>query len=174
VKRIKLTQGHYALVDDDDYQRVAAFNWRWKKPVKESHAEYADRNVILEDGRRSKQLLHRFILNIEDPKTLVDHKDRNGLNCQRYNLRQATTLQNGQNKTLKHSATSKYKGLKWQKQVKKWQVCIQPAVGPRKSLGLYTDPAKAASVYDQAALQEFGEFACTNFSLGLLKGQHNG
>src|ERR1700751_41370 len=43
------------------------------------------------------QYLHRFLLGVTDPSIWVDHKDHNGLNCLRSNLRKTTASFNSAN-----------------------------------------------------------------------------
>src|SRR6188474_653310 len=108
MKKIKLTQGKFALVDDMDYDYLNQWKWYSKK---HRNTFYAVRTPSVKENMGRNQLyLHRVILNVTDPKIFIDHEDTNGLNCQRLNLRIATTKQNQQNRRKGYGA-SIYKGV---------------------------------------------------------------
>lgn len=154
MKQIALTQGYFALIDDEDFDRVNKFNW---KVILDIHTNYAS---ISEKGNQI--LLHRFILNLSNKLIEVDHKDRNGLNNQKYNLRSCTRAQNSVNRIITSRNSSGYKGVHYHKQAMKWQARITL---DKKiySLGLFNNPIDAAKAYDVAAKRHFKEFACLNF-----------
>ena len=114
MKRIKLTKGKVVLVDDEDFDFLNQWKWKYHKD------NYAVRTIY-----GGKQLyMHRVINNT--PRTiLTDHIDRNGLNNQRNNLRNVTYSQNAMNTGLYKHNTSGYKGVIWNKQKNKWQAQIQ-------------------------------------------------
>jgi hypothetical protein len=147
-KRIPLTQGKFAIVDDADYDSVSRFNW-----YAERHKRrwYARRQM---DGK--KQRLHQFILS---GVKSIDHRDGDGLNNTRQNLRPASRSQNGANQK-KIRGSSRFKGVFWH--LKKWQVSIH---ADQKSiyLGRFDKETTAAKAYDAAAKFYFGEFARLNF-----------
>ncbi len=90
----------------------------------------------------------------------VDHKNSNGLDCRRRNLRPATESQNMGNRR-KQSSSSKFKGVTWNKRLSKWIAQIgQP--GSRKHLGCFSEEREAAQRYNQAAKEKWGEFARLN------------
>jgi hypothetical protein len=91
---IPLTQGKTATVSLEDAEKVAPFLWSARKGKRDS-CWYVLTN-FREGGVRRLVLLHRFILG--EPPCLVDHVDRNGLNCTRENLRLATCAQSAQNR----------------------------------------------------------------------------
>jgi hypothetical protein len=164
MKQIKLTQGYVALVNDEDYERVNAFKWHAYIATRKDgtiKTIYAKRNIPKINGKRTTQKMHRFILGITDPKVQADHKDHNGLNNQRYNLRQATHTQNGRNTRISTMNTSGVKGVGWHKGAEKWHARIA-VDGNRIHLGNFTDKEEAAHAYDAAALKHHGAFACTN------------
>jgi len=78
MKELKLNRGYTALVDDEDYERVAGLNWRVS--VKKDKTAYALAVIKL----------HRVILDVRDSGVLVDHRNGNGLDCQRGNLRRCS------------------------------------------------------------------------------------
>jgi hypothetical protein len=159
MQTIQLTKGFVALVDDADYAAVSAHNWQADVKPK---TVYAIRATRKEDGTKTTQYLHRFIMGVTDPKVQVDHEDHNGLNCQRWNLRPATNRQNVQNSRKPEGASSQFKGVTWDKVKGKWRSRFVIA-GRRRSLGYFTAETDAALAYDAAARQHFGEFACCNF-----------
>jgi hypothetical protein len=98
--------------------------------------------------------------------SVVDHKDGNGLNNRRGNLRSCTRKQNAANRRLATNNKSGYKGVHWSKTRHKWVAQI----GVDKkciNLGAFIDPWEAAQAYNTAALIEWGEFALLNTPSGL-------
>ena len=106
--------------------------------------------------------MHREILNLTlGNKLRVDHKNCNGLDNQKQNLRFATKSQNGMNQKIR-MGTSKYKGVSWHKNRNKWAVWICNN-GKRQYLGYFTNEVDAAQAYDRKAKELFGEYARLNF-----------
>ena len=106
--------------------------------------------------------MHRFILEMGvDDKRQVDHKDRNGLNNQRNNIRPCTHGQNQCNSDIRVDNTSGHRGLTWIERYGWWQVYIGVG-GKYKYLGVYKDKKDAALAYNKAALEYHGEFAALN------------
>ncbi len=159
MKKIPLTQGQVALVDDADFEALNRHKWYAQKY---KNGFYAQRGVARPGGGQTVVIMHRVILSLEDPRIQGDHRDGNGLNNQRYNLRIATNLQNGRAfKTPRVKATSRFRGVCWHKQLKRWQAAIKVSQ-VNKYLGLFADEEGAARAYDKAALEHFGEFTQLN------------
>jgi hypothetical protein len=162
MKEIPLSRGLVALVDDCDYERVMAAGPWFALVARPGHnTTYASRHIYKSDGRRTAQLMHRFILGLTDPKILVDHKDRNGLHNWRGNLRIATNAQNRAN-SGKYSGSSPYRGVSWHNRIRKWCAVIRKD-NKLRHLGYFADETEAAHRYDLAARFHFGEFANCNF-----------
>ena len=150
MKRIKLTQGKFALVDDEDFAKLSKYKWH---SLKGTNTFYAARGFRLR--------MHRFILNAKEGQE-IDHRDGNGLNNQKSNLRFCTHSQNNMNqRKLKKNLSSKYKGVSWHKNKKKWAVSIY-IDGKNKYLGDFKDETDAAEAYNEAAMKYYGEFANLN------------
>jgi hypothetical protein len=90
----------------------------------------------------------------------TDHKNGNGLDNQRKNLRSATRPQNLWNKGRRSDNTTGFKGVT--KEAHGWRAVIK-ANGKRRHLGYFTSPELAARAYDAAAVEMHGEFARLNF-----------
>jgi hypothetical protein len=153
---IVLASGHKALVDDADFELVNKHKWHLKKGPYTFYAQCRLKNsdVFLR--------MHRFILGVINPKVLIDHKDLNGLNNQRDNLRVCTSSQNLQNAPRKSNNTSGFKGVSWNKEKKRW-VAKTKFNGKYVFIGRFRKKEDAARAYDKKALELFGEFARTNF-----------
>lgn len=158
MKTIQLTQGYVATVDDEDFERVSAFKWFAvvdKSKRRTVHQVYARTKM----GDRAIGL-HRFLLNAL-PGQLVDHKNTDGLDCRRENLRLVTREQNGANRRKGIGTSSKFKGVtRWSRG--RWRAQIQ-SNGKMMHLGIFNHEEDAAREYDRAAKEFFGSFALLNF-----------
>jgi hypothetical protein len=153
-RRIPLTCGQFALVDPEDYYRLSKFQWYANGHTKTKF--YAIRKC---DGKSVK--MHRVIMNAPED-LFVDHIDHNGLNNTRGNLRLCTPAENSRNSGSNKGSTSKYKGVSWNRNVKKW--CAQIRLNYKiHRIGHFEDEIAAAKAYDKKAAELHGEFACLNF-----------
>jgi hypothetical protein len=155
---IPLTKGQFAIVDAADFESLSKWKWHaWFN--KTGNTWYARRSVFI--GGKGVVLMHRQIMNAEKG-TLVDHRDHNGLNNSRSNLRKATRSQNMQNRGAQINNKSGYKGVSWDKKRSKWQAQIECA-RVKIHLGFFTDKKAAAKVYQEKAIELHGDFS--NFSV---------
>ncbi|MDD1469616.1 HNH endonuclease [Dolichospermum sp. ST_sed5] len=124
---------------------------------------YAERGQwnILKNAQRGLPL-HRFLLNPK-PWEQIDHINGDALDNRRCNLRIVTASQNYKNRRKQSNpSSSRYKGVTWRKDCKKWMVRI---MNDRKNifLGYFADESNAAYIYDKAAKKYHGEYARLNF-----------
>ena len=104
--------------------------------------------------------MHRFIIGA--PKgVLVDHKNGDGLDNRRENLRFCSASQNQMNRGKTVRNKTGFKGVFWGSN-HRWQAQIS-CCGIKFHLGSWTDPEDAAAIYDIAAQQFHGKFARLNF-----------
>ena len=152
---IQLDKGLCALVDKCDYKKVSPYNWHAKRG---GHTWYPRTSI---DGRQ--RLMHQVILGEKDGFT-VDHRNGNGLDNRRTNLRWATHAENMRNSRKVENAASKYKGVRFLPNGWNARIMVDKK---RIDLGCFgKEPGgeiKAAKAYDRAAVKYFGEFASTNF-----------
>jgi hypothetical protein len=145
------------LIDTSDYETIKPYRWYAHKS-NHSRTFYAHAS-IRRDNRSTTLLMHRLLLpDVAHP----DHKDGNGLNNCRNNLRQSTRSQNGANRRKKRNATSKYLGVYFDRQKSKFRAGIT-INGKSHGLGHFLSEKDAARAYDIAALKHHGAFARLNF-----------
>jgi hypothetical protein len=161
-REVPLSRGLVALVSPEDYDRVMAHKWMARL---ENRTWYALRDLPRQPGQRfrSKEKLHRFILGA-GPGDVIDHRDGDGLNNTRGNLRRATVAENNRNiRKPAHGQTSRFKGVCWHPKAQKFQATIR---FERKNhyIGLFANEADAGWAYDREARKLHGRFASCNFA----------
>lgn len=160
MKTISLTRGYVALVDDEDYERLAAFKWHAYVNRTNIIRVYAIRDIgNTREGNRKIVYMHREVLGCAGR---VDHHDNDGLNNQRRNLRRATQSQNMHNRRKSPGKSSQFKGVHWSTRYQKWEAHIRNGLPYSTYLGRYASEYDAALAYNAAAVKAFGEFARLN------------
>jgi hypothetical protein len=151
--------GHECMVDDEDYEELITYGWN---PVIETknntiYAQVRIGNIHIR--------IHRFIMKMHgyDIKNkMIDHKDQNGLNNQKENLRFCTHSTNMQNsKKTKRTTTSEFKGVSFVKGRDKFLAIIY-LNNKQIFLGHFVSETDAALAYNKKATDLFGEFAYLN------------
>lgn len=162
IKKIELSQGKHALVDDCDYEFLKQWNWV-AHYSKSTNGFYADRSKYVGhfNGKNKRKTIsmHRLIMKRIIGRELkksevVDHINHDPLDNRRENLRIVTRRQNTQNKKTK--GTSKYPGVYWNKEKKKWKAEIR-LEGKKTHLGYFSIEKEAAKAYEQALREHVGE-----------------
>lgn len=161
MKKIELTNGMYALVDDEDYEWLNRWSWY---VCTAPRTFYAQRTTAV-GGKHAVPRMHREILQPTDSKIWVDHINGNGLDNRRSNLRKCTQSQNLANSSKYSNNTSGFKGVftnkrcvgqnKWRAQIRHENKAIH--------IGSFHNVREAARAYDKVAIELFREFARPNF-----------
>lgn len=164
MKRIPLTRGKFAIVDDRDFKWLSKWHWQADRiKHKRVPPTYYARSHPTYNG--PKLHMHREIMARMGLKQAlqVDHKDGNSLNNRRGNLRSASNSQNNANKSKLSGYSSKFKGVSWDKARRKW--AAELTCGWRKyHIGRFEIEEEAARAYDYVARLKFGEFARLNLT----------
>ncbi len=152
------------LIDNVDAKAVLAHNWS---------IFTANGGMYVRTWHNDTPLMMHWLVIGKNPDGVVDHRNGNGLDNRRENLRFCSYSQNLQNRGLigkRSKSRSKYKGvcgLQVGTRPKPWLSYIN-FDSRRIYLGYFATEEEAARSYDSAALIHHGEFAKTNQSMGLL------
>ncbi len=152
--KVPLTRGLFCEIDESDYHLICNHKWH---AIKDHSIKYADKYYA---ANRQLGSMHRHILGITDVRIMIDHRDGDGLNNRRSNLRECTHKQNMQNRKQRFGS-SKYKGVSWSKPNKKWKSKYQ-LDRQEVFLGYFDSEVDAAIAYNAAVSIAFGEFALMN------------
>lgn len=164
IQVVPLTQGKEAIIDAQDLRLVTGLKWQAQKAHRTDTwyaATYRDRG----DGEFRAVYMHRLILGVTDPKIKVDHKNHDGLNNTRSNIRACTHQENSRNQNPIRNApnkTSRFKGVYRGECAWVARIGIN---GKSTNIGSFRDEVDAAKAYDAAAVNIYGEFAATNFPI---------
>ena len=153
VCEIELTRGFVALADEEDFALVSQFKWYASPNGRRTYA-------VNKTGRRPSVHMHRLVIRAVKGQK-VDHRNGNGLDNRRANLRFCSQTQNLGNSRLSSRNRSGFKGVSFDKRRNLWTADIQ-VNGKDIFLGYFRSPKHAALAYNGAARRLFGEFARPN------------
>lgn len=139
--------GKHAIVDDADFDYLSQFTWRFM------HNRGRRTGYAIAKLRGKTVYMHRIILQARSEEQ-VDHRDGDGLNNTRGNLRICTHSQNLANSVTCRRNTSGFKGVTFDRQAGKWKTQIKG-----KHVGFFLDLHEAADAYKRKAEEIYGEFA---------------
>ena len=148
-----------AIIDTEDYERVKGYRWQAYKK-RDRNVWYAGAGVPSDTTLKGRTILFMHRLLLPGGRPMVDHRDGDGLNNRRHNLRNATNGQNLFNQKTK-AHTSKYHGVFWHKTRNKWTAQIR-ADGKRRHLGLFMSENEAYAARLFAEKQFHPDFERTN------------
>ena len=167
--KIPLTQGKFAIIDKEDYDKVMEYKWFAVRDKNNFYAATHGKN-------RETIKMHRLILGLNDRNNICDHKDHNGLNNTKSNLRVCTFNENIKNTSSRINSTSVYLGVCYKPTRKrrlkngnysitniknKWVSQIQ-CNKKKYFIGRFETEKEAAIAYNNEAIKKFGEFANLN------------
>lgn len=146
---IPLTNGRIAFVDAEDFNDLSTFKWLANK-------YYAYRYIFI-GAKRMSVWMHN---QINPPREGFenDHRNNNGFDNRRFNLRMATRSQNLQNRRKPKNNTSGFKGVSFHKGSGRWRAQITVG-GVVTSLKYHDSKDEAAAAYAAAVMSIGGEFA---------------
>jgi hypothetical protein len=158
---VHLVDGPVAVIDSADVEIVQGIRWRSFHPPS-SKTPYATGYI---PGRKAPVYMHRLIMGVVNSgrKTECDHRNHNGLDNRRSNLRVCTHSQNSANRRRVEGAATPYRGIAWRPKRNKWVAIVNDPSGGRIEAGAFTDPIEAAMAFDRKAREVYGEFATLNF-----------
>ncbi len=154
MKVIYATNGGSILVDDVDYDYLSQWSWS----VTNGHAMRSQYDATL---KRSPTISMADVVaeraGIFHPDQL-DHKNQNGLDNQRHNLRAATKSQNMMNRGLQSNNTSGYPGVDFNQAKQRWRGRVKKD-GRVIWQGFFNSAEDAGRKVAEKRIQFFGEFA---------------
>jgi hypothetical protein len=155
-RKITLTRGFEATIDDADYDLVSKYKWR----VSVSNWGTFAVTWMQIEGRGRHVYLHHFLLGFPTRKHT---KFINGdtLDCRRCNLRAATGSEIQAGRSIGQNNKSGYKGVSFNKASGKYKAYIKQN-GKLHHLGLFPNAIDAARAYNRKACELLGEFARLN------------
>lgn len=177
MKLIPLTQGQFAIVDEDDYDELIKLKWHAGRYRTKFYAKKGGPATGSRKIRSANIKMHRLIMKVTDPSLHVDHINSDTLDNRKCNLRICTMAQNSKNRSSAKNSASKYLGVNLQKttrllsngEYKTYQYWRAEIRINHKAIFLgqfpFTedDEILAAKAYDVAATKYHGEFANLNF-----------
>ncbi len=149
MKTIPLTQGKFATVDDEDFDRIMSIGkWQFHSRGYAAHNTYSQKKKVT-------ILMHRVVIDCPEGMQ-TDHKNMNKLDNRKENLRMATVGQNHCNRTAQKNNSTGIKGV--QKRGNSFRAALNFG-GKRVFNKSFRTPEEASAARLAAAVKFHGEFA---------------
>lgn len=147
--------GCFALVDDTDFDLVSQFTWYCEHRGIDDSIKYIR-------GFPGDVRMHRVIMGLKPgDQIMVDHRNGDGRDNQRANLRLATRSQNLRNARKMKPGLYRFKGVEKPKGCSRYTAYIR-IDGKRCRVSGFPTQEEAAMAYNVLARRHYGEFALLN------------
>ena len=145
MKKIPLTQGKLALIDDEDFDLVSKHKWS---------VSNIGHNFYATTRSKDTKYMHRLVMN--NPAGLeIDHINGDGLDNRKKNLRVCDRSRNSANRRNFKNSTG-FRGVAKQSLSNTYQAGIWIR-GKRIYLGTFKTPEEASLAYRKKYREEYGE-----------------
>jgi len=142
-----------AIVDDSDAPIVLGIKWGAMRGRKTFYA------IATIEGKPT--LMHRLLLQVSGRGNHIDHKNGNGLDNRRDNIRECNATQNNINRAIYKNNKVGIKGVN---QLRSGRFGARITIHNRLThIGIFDTAEDAGRAYDKCALFHHGEFANLNF-----------
>jgi hypothetical protein len=156
---IKMDTKKYGIkiiyIDDEDYNKIKKYVWF----IKKLRSNYYAWSSIRINGKSKTIQMHQIIMGNVKNK-IIDHKNMNGIDNRKCNLRFCTYSENRMNTQARKDNKSGLKGVSFFKNINRWIARIM-ITDKSIYLGCYKTAKKAHLAYCEAAKKYHGEFART-------------
>lgn len=151
----------FFLCDYKDWIEFNCYNYKWIIKNNGNGKEYVE-------GRYKNKIIYFHRLINKTPKNKVcDHKNGNGLDNRKCNLRNCSQKQNSQNSSARKNSSGPYPGVIWNKECKKWKVRINYN-NKEINLGMFPNLEEAIFVRKKKENELFKKYSLTNSRQGFL------
>ena len=140
------SKGEEFYFDLEDYDKIKGYCWNRSQRYVQTRLDTGE--IIM---------LHKFITNT-DKETIIDHNDRNPMNCRKDNLRICSHSENCSNITKRKDNKSGVTGVCWSKKYNSWISYIHKDK-KQLLLGRYLNKNDAIVARLKAEKDIFGDFA---------------
>lgn len=158
MKKILLSNGEFAIMDDEDFPVLNRFKWQYyhNDTKKRERVQTNFKGVFVDMGD--------FLFDRNDSKYRLfelTHVNNNGLDYRKENLHFMSRAERRQSSRLRNDNSAGYKGVWIHKKTQKAfaEICKD---GQRIRLGYFETPELAALAYNQKAREPYGESAYQN------------
>lgn len=140
-------------VDEEDFEALNKYNWCLFKSEKWTYAVRTE----CRNGKQKTIFMHREIMNVKGKEVYVDHKDGDGLNNTKINLRVSNNRFNQYNVGKKQNSGQKYKNIRYLGG-DRYQIRMRTPDGVRIHKNVKGEE-QAVKIYNELAIKYHGEFA---------------
>ena len=121
---------------------------------------YSNRDGYMCRRENKKEIImHRLIIDENDPEMQVDHFNRNKKDNRKENLKSVTPQHNNWNRGMNQNNKSGVTGVRWNKEAQKWVAYIMC-----KHLGTFNSFEDAVEARKRAEQKYFGEYSYNNIN----------